>query len=208
MTDRYQLLAWPAAEALDAESAARRAAELAAEPEASAPLRELAAVLAAKHPECEVELSGRLAARFPLAQAGPLAATFVEECEARGLVAFDPQEGELFWPQGWAPEAECWLTRYQGSVSLEPDPDTIRRELKAMNVEDVPYLVLSRGPGRFLQAALFDEVGWVLERRLEGDEHPWVCTDPLKRREVAAAFIAFREGDEAWARKLSWEPGA
>ena len=85
--------------------------------------------------------------------------------------------------------------------------DTIRRELKSMNVVDVPYLVLSRGPERFLQAALFDEVGWVLERRLEGDAHPWVCTDPLKRREVAEAFIAFREGDEGWARKLSWEPG-
>ena len=207
MTDRYQLLAWPAAEALDAESAARRAAELAAESEAPAALSEPAAGLAEAHPDSEVELSGCLACRFPLAQAGEVAATFVEECEARGLVAFDPQEGELFWPQGWAPEAECWLTRFQGSILLEPDPDTIRRELKSMNVVDVPYLVLSRGPERFLQAALFDEVGWVLERRLEGDAHPWVCTDPLKRREVAEAFIAFREGDEGWARKLSWEPG-
>lgn len=208
MTDRYQLQAWPAAEALDAESAAQRSKELAAEAETPAALSELATALAAAHPECEVELSGRLAASFPLAQAGEVAGTFVEECEARGLVAFDPQEGELFWPEGWAPEAECWLTRYQGSVLLEPDPDTIRRELKSMNVEDVPYLVLSRGPGRFLQAALFDEVGWVLERRLETDEHPWVCTDPLKRREVAEAFVAFREGDEGWARKRAWEPGA
>ncbi|MEV8609097.1 hypothetical protein AB0383_14385 [Amycolatopsis sp. NPDC051373] len=145
-------------------------------------LTEAAVVMPITSPHAEV-------ARFVLALA-----------RRHGLVAYDPQSGEVRNP------GVLTLTSADGSRAENPDAATIRTTLQRLSATNW-HAVLERGDA-YVQVGQGQHAGaseghYALEHR-DGSPDRHYRTDVPSLEDVATAFLAFATHDDTWRARFEW----
>ena len=211
----YTMFVWKPVAALTVEEAAALVEARAAGPEAEAPeLGRLAQRLEREVPGSDRETrEGLLVARFPEPEAADACGWLVEAADEAGLVVFDPQNQELYWPsdESFLPPGTPCLELQDGSLYLAPNPEwvceALRDLVEASDQDEPPFLILKSGrPGWFLQALCLDATDWQLEYQEGSLEAHFVCTDDrFGVEDLEVAFADYLAGGQAWKTSRSWE---
>jgi hypothetical protein len=133
-----------------------------------------------------------------------LAEGFVDLCGEAGLVVFDPQETQLFWPADCV-VSELDLLLDDGSRFAKPALERISASVSGMTPGG--FAILSRGPDDYVQVPRDEHDGEViLECRRGSEEEHYCCPqDDLDLALAERVFLAYARGDADWHTLARWE---
>ena len=137
-------------------------------------------------------------------QVEDLAEGFVELCGESGLIVFDPQETQLFWPADCV-VSELDLLLDNGSRYATPSVELISSSLRDLSVGGI--VILSRSPDDYVQTLRDEEDGEVILECRRGSEAEHYCCpqDDLSVEQVEAVFLAYAKKDPNWSKLVTWE---
>ena len=208
----YEFSVWEQREPLENTAAAARVTELAS----GTPGEALGTLLTALNEDCPPDADDTPWATAPSIAGAvlklafgdehveDLAEGFVELCGESGLIVFDPQETQLFWPADCV-VSELDLLLDNGSRFATPSAELISNSLR--DLTNGGFVILSRSPDDYVQTLRDEEDGEVILECRRGSEAEHYCCplDELSAEQVEAVFLAYAKKDPGWDKLVAWE---
>lgn len=107
-------------------------------------------------------------------------------------------------------EGKIELSLGNGSSHIDPNDETIKRELKSLAAEDSTFAILSKlsdGTGlTYIQTSICDnEGGFIIEYQDGSSDKHFRASELVSNDKVIEAFLSYAKQDNHWKQMFNWE---